>query len=117
MNKIKIVGFKHSVGVYNDKPFDNVKIQTAEVVCPLSSDPMPFYDKATKKQVGSGSTSGRWVSFSDDKLPTADALRLFNVKSFDELLGFIGKYVAVGYNRLGSVNYVDVLTDTVEEGV
>lgn len=117
MNKIKIVGFKHSVGTYNDKPFDNVKIQTAEVVCPLSPDPMPFLDKATKKLVGSGSTSGRWISFSEDKLSTADVLRLFNVKTFDELLDFIGKYVDIGYNRFGYVNYIDVLTDTITEGV
>lgn len=117
MSKIKIVGFMHSTGVYNDRPYDNVKIQTAEMVCPLSSEPKPFYDKATKKQVGSGATSGRWLSLTESKIPTSDALRLFGVKSFEELVEFIGMYVDIGYNRLGSVKYIDVLTDTVTEGV
>lgn len=109
-NTVKITGFKRTVGTYNGKEFDNVRVQTVQLVTPLNPRSTDYVDKATKQVVGSGVTSGSWLLVEECKIRTADALDIFCCDTFEELLKLRGKHADLTYNRYGSL-----VTATIEK--
>lgn len=108
--KTKIVGFKLISGVVNGRDFANVHIQTAEKRVPLDTSlERIIYGDDRKTPIGTYSQYGQWVQLNDSKIKLSDALALFGVSDFTELLSWIGREVDLSYNQYGSIVCVEVI--------